>query len=47
MKTVQVALEFREEVKCASQWYKNITCHMIFGVKMDFARNVLFFSGGH
>ena len=47
MKMVQVAFGFKEEVKCVTLGYQEITCHVIFNVNMDFTGKAHSVTGGH
>ncbi len=47
MKNVQVAFRFLPEGERAPIGYKQIPCHIIFDVKMDFTRKARFVAGGH
>jgi hypothetical protein len=47
LKNVQVAYKFLDEGDRAPIGYKEIPCHIIFDVKMDFARKARFMAGGH
>jgi len=47
LKNVQVAFKFLEEGEHAPVGYKEIPCHIIFDVKMNFTRKARFVAGGH
>jgi hypothetical protein len=47
MKNVQTAFKFLSRGERAPVGYKEIPCHIIFDVKMDFTRKARFVAGGH
>jgi hypothetical protein len=48
MKNVRIAFKILDGDKAVPPTYKDLRCHMIFGVKMeDFHRNARFVAGGH
>jgi hypothetical protein len=47
MKNVQIAFKFLERDEKAPVRYKEIPCHIIFDVKMDFTQKARFVAGGH
>jgi hypothetical protein len=47
MKNVKVAFHFLNEEEQVPMGYKQIPCHIIFDVKMDFTRKARFVAGGH
>jgi hypothetical protein len=47
LKNVKIAFKFLEEGDKAPVGYKQIPCHIIFDVKMDFTRKARFVAGGH
>jgi len=47
MKNVQTAFKFLSRGESAPVGYKEIPCHIIFDVKMDFTRKAWFVAGGH
>ena len=44
---LQVEFDFKEEGKCDLVGYQDITCHIIFDVKMDFTRKERFVAWGY
>jgi len=47
LKNVQVALKFLDNDEPIPIGHKEIPCHIIFDIKMDFTRKVCFVAGGH
>jgi hypothetical protein len=47
LKNVKVAFHFLTEEEQTPVGYKEIPCHIIFDVKMDFTRKARFIAGGH
>jgi hypothetical protein len=47
MKNVKVAFHFLNEEEQVPIGYKQIPCHIIFDVKLDFTRKARFVAGGH
>ncbi len=47
LKNVQVAFKFLEEGETVPRAHKEIPCHLIFDIKMDFTRKARFVAGGH
>jgi hypothetical protein len=47
LKNVQVAFKFLSDDEPTTVGYKQIPCHIIFDIKMDFTRKARFVAGGH
>jgi hypothetical protein len=47
LKNVQIAFKFLGENEPTPVGYKQIPCHIIFDIKMDFTRKARFVAGGH
>jgi len=47
LKNVQVAFKFLDDDDSVPVGYKQIPCHIIFDIKMDFSRKACFIAGGH
>jgi len=47
LKNVQVAFKFLDDDEPTPVGYKEIPCHIIFDIKMDFTRKARFVAGGH